>query len=292
MMDLNDAHSIDELIAKEKPDYFINFGASAFVPDSWNSPAACMETNAIALIHILESVRKHNPKCRVYSAGSSEQWGDVKYSPQDEKHPMSPRSIYGVSKCAASLICKIYRESYNLFVIHGILTNHEGLRRQYHYVSRKITSNVARIYHKAQKDQNFEPLILGQLDAKRDWSDSRDFMRGVWSMINQSEPNEYILSSNETHSVREFCEISFREAGFSDCWWEGEGVNEKYFWKNPQGEKVVLVSVSEKFYRPADVMLLQGDSTLARKNLGWIPEITFNQMVKDMVMHDIELYKS
>lgn len=324
LMDLNDPHSIDELIKKENPDYFINFGASAFVPDSWNSPAACMQTNSLSLIHILESVRKYNRMCRVYSSGSSEQFGNVLYSPQDEKHPMNPRSIYGVSKCAASHICKVYRESYGLFVVHGLLYNHEGLRRQFSYVTRKITSNVARIFNEIQNNLPITSLRLGELDARRDWSDSVDFMDGIWRMINQEKYNgkiealisqydqtgklllprdinpawhsilvkninEYILSSGETHTIREFCEIAFEHAGFPKLQWEGKGISEKGFILDGNKKKVILIEVDKEFYRPADVMLLHGDSSRARKELGWKPKISFIQLVQRMVENDLML---
>lgn len=245
-IDLNDVHSITSLIRDEKPDYFINFGASAFVPDSWNSPAQVMQTNAISLIHILEAVRQFAPHCRTYSSGSSEQWGNVLYSPQDEKHPPRPRSIYGVSKVAAGMICKVYRESYGLYVVHGILLNHESERRQEHYVTRKITKGVARIARALKDGKAFEPLELGNLDAKRDWSHAEDFVDGIWRMLNQEEHRqdgalydgfiaeihpydlskteldqlkvtskhirEYVLSSGKTHSIREFVEKSFKAA--------------------------------------------------------------------------------
>jgi len=316
-IDLNDVHSVTSLVRDEKPDYFINFGASAFVPDSWNSPAQVMQTNAISLIHILEAVRQYAPQCRTYSSGSSEQWGNVLYSPQDEKHPPRPRSIYGVSKASAGMICKVYRESYGLYVVHGILLNHESERRQEHYVTRKITKEVARIAKGIKDDMRWDkPLELGNLDAQRDWSHAIDFVDGIWRMLNQDiyragwsnaslgsdEPNvsrsvikEYVLSSGDTHSVREFVERAFAVAGI-EGWWMGEGLDETFKWHpygashDPSGNPDsfwTLVKINPAFYRPADVETLHGNSTLARTELGWAPKVSFDELVSRMVKHDL-----
>lgn len=315
-VDLNDVHSITALIRDEKPDYFINLGASAFVPDSWNSPAQVMQTNAISLIHILEAVRQYAPHCRTYSAGSSEQWGDVLYSPQDEKHPPRPRSIYGVSKVAAGMVCKVYRESYGLYVVHGILLNHESERRQSYYLTRKVTLGVARI-SKAMRDYRggrFEPLALGNLDAQRDWSHSEDFMDGIWRMLNQEavrpdlqrtpiaelglhkgpreivcDPiREYVLSSGETHTVREFVEKAFAAAGIKG-YWHGEGLEERYVEDDFNGDNLdrTLVRIDPAFFRPAEVQTLHGSSDLARRELGWQPKVSFDELVKRMVRADL-----
>lgn len=302
-VDLNDVHSITTLIRDEKPDYFINFGASAFVPDSWNSPAQVMQTNAVALIHILEAVRQYTPHCRVYNAGSSEEYGNVLYSPQDEKHPARPRSIYGVSKATGRMICKVYRESYGLYAVQGLLFNHESERRQDYYVTRKIAKGVARIARAIKDGKPFEPLELGNLDAKRDWSHAEDFVDGVWRMLNQVEfecktmrakgylidyepnppPKEYILSSGETHSIREFVEKAFAVATIQGQWefprnGRFDPIEEIY-----STGKHTLVRINPKFFRPAEVDLLWGDSTAARTELGWQPKVSFNDLVKRMV---------
>ena len=289
-LELTDSHSITTLIKNEKPDYFIHLGASSFVADSWNQPAFTIEANSVSLIHILESIRNYVPNCRLYSAGSSEQWGDVKYSPQDEKHPMSPRSIYGVSKCCAAHICKVYRESYNLYVVHGILTNHESPRRQIHFLSRKITDGVARIYHSIKNNKEFEPIFCGNIYAERDWSHSKDFMDGIWKMLNQTEerPKEYVLSSNETFTVKDLINISFNKAGIYGRW-EGEKLDEIYI---DNLTNKTLVAIDAKFYRPADVESLLGCSDLARKELGWKPEYTFDMLISEMVENDIKLQES
>lgn len=293
-LELTDSHSITTLIKNEKPDYFINFGASSFVADSWNQPHFTMEANATSLIHILEAIRHYSPECKFYSAGSSEQWGDVKYSPQDEKHPFSPRSVYGVSKCCASLLCKVYRESYNIIAIHGILTNHESPRRQLHFVTRKVTSGVANISAAIKNNSSFNPILLGNVNSKRDWSHSKDFIDGIWRMLNQDKYrknfdkniatnwNNYVLSSTETHSIRELVETAFSCVNISGNW-SGNDTDEEFITSDGK----VLVSIDPKFYRPADVNLLLGDSTLARKELGWAPTYDFKKLISEMVQYDV-----
>lgn len=282
--DLSDEVSINNIFSQVRPDYFINFGANSFVGCSWDMPLQVFDVNTLGVIRCLEAIRKHNPKCRFYSAGSSEEMGDVDYSPQDLNHPIKPRSPYGASKAAARHIVKVYRESYNLFAVHSILFNHEGIRRGEEFVTRKITKGVARIYKSLLDGKDFKPLSLGNTDAKRDWSDSEDFVDGVWRMLNQPEPKEYILSSNETHTVKEFVEAAFSEVGIEGSW-QGEGVNEKYI----SSENGVLVEVNEKYYRPAEVDLLYGDSTPAREEIGWSPKISFTDLVSRMVKKDVEL---
>lgn len=297
-MDLCDGEAVRRLIRDERPDYFINFAAQTFVADSWLQPCAHMQTNAIALIHILEAVREYVPACHVYSAGSSEQHGNVKYSPQDEKHPLSPRSVYGVSKCTAQLLCKVYRESYGLYVVHGILFNHESERRQDYFVTRKISKGVARIVTAIKAGQPFDPIELGNIDAKRDWSHAEDFVDGVWRMLNQPDtPTEYVLASGETHSVREFVELAFKEAGIDGEWNEPTNPESERFLYGRYGHGdtisrcIPLVVINPRFYRPADVELLWGDSTKARQELGWSPKVSFPELVKRMVAHDLATFK-
>jgi len=293
-LDLSDPHSITNTIKNEKPDYFINFAAQTFVADSWQSPANHFQVNALAVIHILEAIKNYQPFCRFYNAGSSEEFGDVAYSPQDENHPMRPRSPYGASKVAARCIVKVYRESYGLYAIQGFLFNHESERRQDYFVTRKITKNVARIKHAIENKLPFEPLKLGNLESKRDWSDAEDFMDGVWKMLNQDKPKEYVLSSDETHTIKEFVELAFKSAGIEGIW-VGEKLEELYLLPNYLADfsefaSIKLMEIDEKFYRPAEVDLLLGDSTKAREELGWLPKTSFEDLVKKMVDTDMVLF--
>lgn len=285
-LDVADQANTELVISEEKPDYFINFAANSFVGVSWKMPVNHMETNAMAVLYQLEALRKYCPKCRYYNAGSSEEFGDVQYSPQSETHPLRPRSPYGVSKASARHMVKVWRDSYDLFAIQGWLFNHEGTRRGEEFVTRKITKNVARIKNEYVLD-SFKPLELGNIDAKRDWSDSEDFVEGIWLMLNQEEPIEYVLSSNETHTIREFVEQAFNFAGFAtdECEWSGEGVDERYI-----HEGKILMQINPDFYRPAEVELLWGDSSNARRFLGWKPKTDFIGLVGKMVAYDLKNY--
>ena len=283
--DLTDEISISKLVKEIQPDCLINFGANSFVGCSWDMPLQVFDVNTLGVIRCLEAIRKFKPDCRFYSAGSSEELGDVDYSPQDIKHPIKPRSPYGASKAAARHIVKVYRESYDLFAIHSILFNHEGIKRGEEFVTRKITKSVARIATAIANNEDFEALELGNLDSKRDWSDSEDFVQAIWLMLNQEKPHEYVLSSNETHSIREFVEKAFACAHISG-YWSGEGLNEQFL---NEGNNTPLVKINENFYRPAEVDLLYGDSNPARKELGWKPKISFDKLVERMVICDLEL---
>jgi GDPmannose 4,6-dehydratase len=292
-LDSTDAESINTAVTEIKPDYFINFAANSFVGNSWKMPINHMQTNAMGVLYCLESIKNIAPTCRFYNAGSSEQFGDVDYSPQDIKHPFKPRSPYGVSKCTAHHLVKVYRESYNLYAVQGILFNHEGVRRGEEFVTRKITKNVARIAKAIKYDYKYEPLELGNVYSKRDWSDAEDFVRGIWLMLNQDNPKDYVLSSNETHTIKEFVELSFEHAGITGKW-IGEGINEKFVLSKYKTEKFfyedepVLMRINPIFYRPAEVDLLWGDSTEARINLVWKPEVSFGKLVEKMTLNDLD----
>lgn len=310
--DLSDSVSLDALIRDIYPDFFINFAAQSFVGCSWEIPLQTFDANATGVLRCLESIRRFNPRCRFYSAGSSEEFGDVQYSPQDIRHPVRPRSPYGASKASARHLVKVYRESYNLYAIHGVLFNHEGTKRGEEFVTRKITKGVARIKKAIQNGEPFAPIELGNVDSKRDWSDSVDFMDGVWRMLNQEiyredlkadlykEPTyskdiiknlkDYVLSSDETHSIREFVELAFKNIGIEGVW-HGQGCAEEYSFTNDGINKInpvssILVKINPKFYRPAEVDLLVGDSSPARAELGWSPKASFPDLVKKMVEHD------
>lgn len=291
--DLGDSVSIEEVVDKVQPDYFINFAAQSFVGCSWTIPVQTFDTNATGVLRCLEAIRRHKPDCRFYSAGSSEEFGDVDYSPQDIIHPIKPRSPYGASKASARHLVKVYRESYKLFAVHGILFNHEGTKRGEEFVTRKITKGVAKIASALRRKETFNPLELGNLDAKRDWSDSEDFVDGVWKMVNQESPKDYVLSSGETHSIREFVELSFRYAGVTGIW-NGKGQQEQFSISTEDhfkfdAQSSVLMKINPEFYRPAEVEILLGDSKPAKKELNWEPKVSFPELVKKMTKNDIDL---
>jgi GDPmannose 4,6-dehydratase len=303
--DLLDSSSIDSIVQENKPDYFINFAAQSFVGVSWKIPEETFMAGAVGVLKCLEAVRKYAPLCRFYNAGSSEEFGNVEYIPQDEKHPVKPRSPYGAAKAAARLLTKVYRESYGLYAVQGYLFNHESERRGEEFVTRKITKGVARIKYALENHIPFDPIELGNIDAKRDWSHAKDFVDGVWRMLNQENINipwdwyedkqeqtkhyskmikEYVLSSNETHTIREFIEKAFQCVNFKNLVWQGEGINEIYGWNKGS----CLIKINPEFYRPAEVDLLLGDSSLARKELGWEPKISFDKLVSMMVKNDLQ----
>lgn len=301
--DVTDANSMDCLIRTHQPDYFINFAANSFVGNSWDMPYNHIETNFLAVLHQLEGIRRHAPRCRYYQAGSSEQWGDVDYVPQDEKHPFKPRSPYAVAKCAAHHLVKVYRESYGLYALQGILFNHESPRRGTEFVTQKIVENSVRMADEIRLGKPVVPMKLGNLDAKRDWSHAKDFIDGIWRMLNQEKYDkdmknwcmpllspkleeflsknikEYVLASGVAYTVREFVEKSFAYTGGLAGRWEGKGIDEKYI--SDKGQ--LLVEISPDFYRPAEVNILLGDSTLAREQLGWNPEYNLDRLVSEMV---------
>jgi GDPmannose 4,6-dehydratase len=299
--DLSDVHSISKIVEKLKPDYFINLAAQTFVGSSWDFPSQTWECNTTGVIHILEAIRQHKPTCRFYNAGSSEEYGDVAYIPQDENHPARPRSPYGASKSAARQLVKVYRESYHLYAIQGLLFNHEGIRRGEEFVTRKITKGVARIKKAIVEGKPFDPIELGNVKAKRDWSDAEDFVKGIWLMLNQEkcrvdmdsnmQIEEYVLSSDETHTISEFVWYAFKAADIEGAW-HGEAESSEFSITTKDAIKYepvssVLVKINPKFYRPAEVDLLLGDSTKARRELGWKPETSFEQLVDKMVKNDL-----
>ena len=283
-MDLNDPHSIRDAVIDIQPDYFINFAAQSFVAGSWKYPIQTWDTDADAVLHILESIRRFAPNCRFYNAGSSEEFGDVIYSPQDEKHPLRPQSPYGAAKCGARHIVRVYRESYGLYAVQGWLFNHEGTRRGLGFVTRKITHTIARIKIALENNKPLPILKLGNLEAKRDWSDSEDFMEGVWLMLNQDAPKNYVLGSGEMFTVREFLNICLKYAGI-EFETRGSDDSEEYYTK----EGDLFFQVDPKFYRPAEVHELCGDPSLAEKELGWVRKTSFEALVKKMYDNDYKL---
>ena len=283
-LDLNDAHSIRDQVIDIQPDYFINFAAQSFVAGSWKYPVQTWDTDSSAVLHILESIRRFSPHCRFYNAGSSEEFGDVEYSPQNETHPLNPQSPYGAAKCAARHIVRVYKESYGLYAVQGWLFNHEGVRRGLDFVTRKISNGVAQIKKSLERGSTIPVLQLGNLDAQRDWSDAEDFMEGVWLMLNLNEPKNYVLGSGEMHTVREFiieclkcAEIPYYITGAND--------SEKVFTKDGQ----LIIEVNDKYYRPAEVHELCGDPSLAEKEIGWVRKTNFKSLVNKMYFNDYKL---
>ena len=264
--DLLDQNSLIEAVEESNPDEVYNLGAQSFVPTSWNQPVLTGEFTALGVTRVLEATRLVNKKIRFYQASSSEMFGKVTEIPQSEKTSFYPRSPYGVAKLYAHWITVNYRESYDMFCCSGILFNHESPRRGLEFVTRKISDGVARIKAGLSKE-----LRLGNLNAKRDWGYAGDYVEAVWLMLQQDEPEDYVISTDETHSVKEFVKIAFSHVGLD---WE---------------EYVV---VDPKFVRPAEVDLLVGDSSKARKNLKWQPKIKFEELIKMMVDSDVERYKT
>jgi len=265
-------------IDKSRPDEIYNLAAQSFVPTSWDQPVLTGEFTALGVTRLLEAVRRVNPKIKFYQASSSEMFGKVQAVPQNEGTPFYPRSPYGVAKLYGHWITVNYRESYDLFACSGILFNHESPRRGFEFVTRKITHNVARI--KAGEIESFE---IGNLEAKRDWGFAGDYVKAMHRMLQMEKPDDYVVATGKTHTVREFCDLSFEVAGIPVIW-EGKGLREVA--KNSKTGKIV-VKISEKYYRPAEVDLLIGDSQKAEKDLKWKPETSFQRLVEMMVEHDI-----
>ena len=283
--DLTDSHVISKIFEKLKPDYFINFAAQSYVGCSWEFPEQTWNTNSTAIIHILEAMKNYCKKCRLYQAGSSEEFGNVSYSPQDEKHPLKPRSPYGASKVGSRVIIKTWRESYGLFAIQGWLFNHEGNRRGEEFVTRKITKNIAYIDYCIKNNLKIKPLSVGNIYAKRDWSDSEDFVEAVWLMLNRDIPKEYLLSSNSEHSVKDFVDLSCKYLELDVKWLidEQNPINTKLVLKNNNHP---IITISEEFYRPAEVDILVGNSKSTWEELNWEPKTTFENLIKKMIDHD------
>lgn len=283
-LDITDHQNTNEVVIREKPDFFINFAANSFVGNSWEMPISHMTTNCMAVLYQLEALRNFAPNCKYYNAGSSEEFGDVEFTPQNETHPLRPRSPYGASKASARQWVKVYRDSYNLYAVQGWLFNHEGDRRGEEFVTRKISKNIARISHAIKKGENFLPLTLGNLEAQRDWSDAADVIESVWLMLQQKEPKDYVISSGETNSVRRFLDESLKHANIKFKA-EGEGINEKYYTLDGK----LIFEVNPKYYRPAEVEKLQGDCSQAIKELKWERKTNFSGLVKKMFDHDYSL---
>jgi GDPmannose 4,6-dehydratase len=264
--DLADSSSLQHILAKVQPDEVYNLAAQSHVQVSFEVPEYTGDVTGIGTLRLLEAIRTSAPKARFYQASSSEMFGKVLEIPQTEKTPFYPRSPYGVAKVYSYWITKNYRESYDIFGCNGILFNHESPRRGETFVTRKITRAVAAIKHGKQ-----DKLYLGNLDAKRDWGFAGDYVEAMWLMLQQDQPDDYVVATNETHTVREFCEKAFGHVGLD---WE------KY------------VEIDERYNRPAEVDLLIGDPALAKKKLNWEPKVTFEGLVQMMVDADMTSLES
>lgn len=276
--ELSEFSNIFRTIEKIQPDEIYNLAAQSFVKTSFEQPLYTSDVDAIGVARILESIRQVSPNSRFYQAGTSEMFGKVQTVPQNEKTPFYPRSPYGVAKLYAYWLTVNYRESYGMFAANGILFNHESPLRGLEFVTRKITTTLAQI-----KRGDNTILELGNLDAKRDWGFAGDYVEGMWLMLQQDSPDDYVLATGETYSVRYFVECACKATGF-DIRWQGEGENEVGY-DNQTGREIVKINPA--FYRPAEVDLLLGDPGKAKSQLGWQPKTTFEALVEMMVKSDM-----
>jgi len=280
--DLTDSSSLHRIIRDLKPDEIYHLGAQSHVGISFDIPEFTGNTTALGTTRLLEAIRHDNPKTRFYQASSSEMFGLVREAPQKETTPFHPRSPYGVAKVYAYWMTVNYRESYRMYTCNGILFNHESPRRGENFVSRKITLGLANIV--AGK---LNMLHLGNLDAKRDWGYAKDYVEGMWLMLQQEKPDDYILATNENHTVREFVEEACGLLDI-DLAWEGEGINEIGINRKNNAK---IIQVNPMYFRPAEVDALQGDYGKAKKILGWEPKTRFKELVKIMVESDMKKVK-
>ena len=280
--DMTDLTSLINAMKIAQPDEGYNLAAQSFVGTSWEQPVATAQIDAIGVTNMLDAIRLVKPEARFYQAATSEMFGKVQEMPQTERTPFYPRSPYGVAKLYGYWITKNYRESFGMFACSGILFNHESERRGKEFVTRKITYAAARIRQGVQ-----ECLELGNLDAKRDWGHAQDYVYAMWLLLQNEKPEDYVIATNETRTVRDFTEAAFRYAGISIIW-EGEGIQE--VGKDCESGRTV-VKVNPEFFRPAEVELLWGNPARAEKELGWKRKITFQQLVERMVKSDMELVK-
>lgn len=281
--DLTDQSTTIRLLHRCEPDEIYNLAAQSFVGVSFDQPLATAHITGLGTVHILEAIRIVNPKIRFYQASTSEMFGLVQEVPQTEKTPFYPRSPYGIAKLYAHWMTVNYRESYDIFASSGILFNHESPLRGKEFVTRKITDAAARIVH-----GQLDCLELGDLDVRRDWGFAKEYVDGMYRMLQAESPGTYVLATNRTETVRDFVTMSFRAAGI-DLTWVGSGQEER---GTDAQSGVERVRVNPRFYRPAEVDLLIGDASLARQKLGWTPKMTLEQLCQSMVEADIRRVKN
>ena len=275
--DLSDGSSVDQLVKTIRPDEIYNLAAQSHVRVSFDIPEYTSNITALGCIRLLEAIRETELVCRFYQASSSEMYGMAEESPQTERTPFHPRNPYGCAKAFAFYATRNYREAYGMFAVNGIMFNHESPRRGETFVTRKITRGVARIRAGLQ-----ECLYLGNLAARRDWGFAGDYVQAMWLMLQADEPDDYVIATGETHSVREFCELAFELADMPVSW-RGKGLEEVGV--DAQGN--VRIRVDPRYFRPAEVDALQGDASYARKKLGWKPTASFAELVRMMVEADL-----
>lgn len=263
--DMEDLPSLILAIKKAQPDEVYNLAAQSFVQTSWEQPIITGKINALGVTNILEAIRLVKPDCRFYQASTSEMFGKVAEIPQKETTPFHPRSPYGVAKVYGHWITVNYRESYNMYACCGILFNHESPRRGIEFVTRKVTQAVANIKLGLQKE-----VYLGNLDSKRDWGYAGDYVKAMWLMLNQEKPDDYVIATGETHTIREMCDVAFKYVGL---------------------DYHDYVKVDPRFFRPAEVEILLGSYKKAKKQLGWQPEVSFTELIEMMVESDIQQTK-
>ena len=262
--DLNDASSISRLIGKIRPDEIYNLGAQSHVQVSFEVPEYTTEIDALGALRILDAMREEGVDARFYQASSSEMFGKVVETPQTENTPFFPQSPYGCAKVYGYWITRVYRDAYNMFACNGLLFNHESPRRGETFVTRKITRGISRILAGQE-----EKIYLGNLDSKRDWGYAKDYVQAMWLMLQQDEPDDYVIATGETHSVREFLEEAFALLGMN--------------WKD-------YVEIDPRYYRPLEVDVLIGDASKARRALGWEPSVTFKELVRIMLREELDSY--
>lgn len=280
--DMTDLVSLINAMKISQADEVYNLAAQSFVATSWEQPLATAQIDALGVTNMLEAIRIIKPSCRFYQASTSEMFGLVQEIPQRETTPFYPRSPYGVAKVYGHWITKNYRESYGMYACSGILFNHESERRGKEFVTRKITDAVARIKLGLQ-----EYVELGNMDSKRDWGHSKDYVYAMWLMLQQDKADDYVIATNETRTVREFLEVAFSKVGIT-LEWNGSGVDEV---GKDKATGKIIVKVNKEFFRPAEVDILLGNPEKAEKVLGWKRDISFDELVERMVKNDMELVK-
>lgn len=289
--DMTDALAVDDLVKNIQPDEIYHLAAQSHVKVSFDLPRYTAEVDAIGTLNLLESIRKHSPKTKMYNACTSELFGKAQEIPQKETTMFYPRSPYGVAKLYSYWILINYVESYGLFAVNGILFNHESERRGETFVTRKITIGLSKFSNNYQVIQNkkqiISPLSLGNLYSKRDWGYSPDYVEAMWMMLQQEKPENYVIATGETHTIKEFVDEAIKYTPFfGKVKWVGEGIDEQLVYD----DKVILIKIDPKYYRPSEVEHLVGDAYKAKTQLHWTPSTTFHELVRKMMIWDMEHY--